>query len=154
MARITPEELEQRLHAVLRSQPPRRAPHTLEARVLGEIARRQALPWWRKSIAYWPVPMRLAFVALGVAAAILCGLGAFVGVGEMGPLVMAQVVEPLRAFAANAREVGTTLAELTSRVIPTVNSTWLYAGLAVVGAAYATLVGLGATAYRLLWQSR
>lgn len=154
MARLTPEELEQRLHAVLRNQSPRRAPHTLEARVLGEIARRQSLPWWHKSFMYWPVPVRLAFVALGVVAAALCGLGAFTGVGELGALIMTQVVDPLRGFAANAREVGNSLVDIAGRFLPTVNSTWVYAGLALVGAAYATLFGLGATAYRLLWQPR
>ena len=44
MARLTPEQLEQKIHAVLREQPARRAPMSPESRVLGEIARRQALP--------------------------------------------------------------------------------------------------------------
>lgn len=48
MARLTPEQLEQKIHAVLREQPTRRAPMSLEARVLGEIAWRQALPWWNR----------------------------------------------------------------------------------------------------------
>jgi len=64
MARLTPEQLEQKIHAVLREQPMRRAPMSLEDRVLGEITRRQALLWWHQSFSFWPTPVRLAFLVI------------------------------------------------------------------------------------------
>ena len=33
--------------------------------MLAELARRAALPWWRKSFAHWPMAARAAFVVLG-----------------------------------------------------------------------------------------
>ena len=46
----------------------RRAPATLEARVLCELRRRASLPWWRRSFSHWPVLARAGF---GVGSAVL-----------------------------------------------------------------------------------
>ena len=151
MARLTPEELEQKIHAVLREQPARRAPISLEARVLGEIARRNALPWWHKSYAFWPTPVRAFFVAVTLITAVACVLAGVFGFSEVGTAITASIVQPVRELLVSLHQAGTTLSSLLQRLLPSVESTWIYAVLAVVGAAYATLVGLGATAYRLLW---
>src|SRR5476649_1202935 len=69
------EKLEQLIHRTLREQPARRAPRSLEQRVLAELERRAALPWWRRSFAHWPLPARAGFLVICAA---LIGL-AFVG---------------------------------------------------------------------------
>src|SRR5207247_1447534 len=65
---MSPESNEQRLertvHQTLRELPLRRAPLSLESRVLAEIQRRVLLPWWRKSFTHWPVAARAAFVVI------------------------------------------------------------------------------------------
>ena len=50
----------------LRDLPLRRAPSTLEARVLSELRRRASLPWWRRSFSHWPALARACF-GLGIA---------------------------------------------------------------------------------------
>ena len=55
-------KLEQRVHVLLRDLPNRRAPRSLEQRVMAEIARLSALPWWRKSFGHWPVAARAGFI--------------------------------------------------------------------------------------------
>ncbi|GAC1301228.1 MAG: hypothetical protein NVS1B6_11400 [Steroidobacteraceae bacterium] len=128
------------LDHALRTLPLRRAPPTLESRVLREIERRAALAWWRRSFAQWPLPARAAFL---VTCAFLIR-AAFLG----GAAVMATV-----RSSGWAREVGTlmsssaNLAELLARSAPT----WLYAGLAVCAVLYVVLFGLGAALYRTLY---
>ena len=51
----TEEKLERLVSQVLRDQPLRQAPASLEARVLGELATRARQPWWRRGVASWPV---------------------------------------------------------------------------------------------------
>ena len=151
MARLTPEQLEQKIHAVLREQPARRAPMSLESRVLGEIARRQALPWWKKSYANWPAPMRLAFLALGVALAVGTLLGSMHLAGVLSAQTFAPVIQPLVNAAVTLRAAGSALGELVRPLLPSISNQWLYIALAVIGASYALLLGIGATAYRVLW---
>src|SRR5437773_8945657 len=69
------ERLERVVDRTLRELPPRRAPISLEQRVLAEIARRVALPWWHKSFAHWPVPVRAVFMVVlaGVIKLVLIG---------------------------------------------------------------------------------
>src|ERR1035438_2139941 len=66
------DKLEASIHRVLRKLPDRKAPFTLEARVLAELGRRASLPWWRKSFAHWPSAVRAGFfVGAGLAAALV-----------------------------------------------------------------------------------
>ncbi len=154
MARLTPEELEQKIHAVLREQPPRRAPMSLEARVLGEIARRQALPWWQQSYAYWPNAVKLSFlvIATGIAGALLLFSMQLLGVvsGES----VRQLFEPVFGAVHTLRAGASAVIGLVTPSMPEFSNTFLYGGLAILGGAYAVMLGLGATAYRVLWQHR
>src|SRR5579859_2751463 len=74
-----PNEAERRLENVidraLGELPLRRAPAGLEARVLAELSRRAALPWWQQSFTGWPGIARVGFVVMCV---VLVGL-AFLG---------------------------------------------------------------------------
>lgn len=154
MARLTPEQLEQKIHAVLREQPMRRAPMSLEDRVLGEISRRQTLAWWHQSFSYWPTPVRLAFLVVAsglVAVALLYSMQ--LG-GVVGESAVQNVFQPVVGAWQTLKVAGTAIAGLFSFTMPQISSTWLYAGLAVLGGAYAVMLGLGATAYRVLWQHR
>ena len=155
MPRLTPEQLEAQLHAVLRSQPARRAPASLESRVLAEIARREALPWWHRNYTFWPAPVRIAFLVLGVAAVAAAVLGSmYLLGGDIGRAAFATAVQPLLDAAASLRTAGGRLAEVAREWISAIPAPWLHVALAAAGAAYLALLGLGATAYRLLWQGR
>ena len=55
-------KLEKMVDRVCKEQPSLGAPATLSARVLAEIERRAARPWWRQSFTHWPLPVRAAFV--------------------------------------------------------------------------------------------
>jgi hypothetical protein len=109
--------------------------------VCGELTRRAARPWWRRSFAQWPLPARAAFLVL---CAVLIGL-TFKG----GAAAVAGVHSlPL------AREMGVlvvSLANLTAAIAHISPPAWLYEGLAVCGVLYAVLFGLGAALYRMLY---
>lgn len=143
------QKLERVLHQALQGLSPRRAPSTLESRVVESLARRASLPWWRVSFANWPVGARVAFVlicAALVAATILGGVSAYLGdrsLNEASALVQGWV-HPLLAVMSSAGG----LASLLVRVIPPL---WLYGTLGLGILLYVTLFGLGAAAYRTLY---
>jgi hypothetical protein len=144
------DRLERLLQRELSALPLRRAPGTLESRVLGELARRAALPWWQRSFANWPVGPRVIFVLICVAligATFLGGVSAVLGVRsltEVGALLLSWI-QPALVVAASAGG----LAALLLRLIPPL---WLYGGLAVGAMLYVMLFGLGAAAYRMLYR--
>ena len=155
MEPLNPEKLEHRVHAALRALPDRRAPASLAARVQAEIERRAAIPWWHKSYAYWPSWARGTFLA-GASAGVVA-LMVFVAVNLAGGVngsPLGGALDPWIAFARRAYGVTSWIGDLISLVISGVPPLWLYGGLAVVAAMYLSLVGLGATAYRLLWTRR
>jgi hypothetical protein len=143
------QKLEQVLNQALQGLPPRRAPSTLELRVVESLARRALLPWWRASFANWPVGARVAFALISaalVAATILGGVSAYLGdrsLNEVSALVLAWM-QPLLAVMSSA---GGLVAVLV-RVIPPL---WLYGMLGLGILLYVTLFGLGAAAYRTLY---
>lgn len=151
MSRPNPDELEQLISRTLRQLPDRRAPRTLEHRVLAAIAARQALPWWKQSFVHWPLAARGAFLVFtGVLAAALIGLSLRSGVATEtnslfgGPLALwAQV----RAIIDGIGSVG----GMVLRHIP---AYWFYGAAAFLAVMYATLIGVGATAYRVFLQQR
>lgn len=146
--------LERALHQALRELPPRRAPRSLEARVLAEVERRAALPWRKKGFVHWPLAARMSFLAFSGAVALLAlWAGAWVMVG----FDTAQVREAfapqfawLSALVTLADAVGSSLA-MVARSLPPL---WLYGGLGVLAALYIALFGLGAAAYRTLYADR
>lgn len=149
----TPEQLEQLVHRELRSLPPRRAPRSLESRVLAAIEHRAMIPWYHKSWSYWPAAVRGAFLAVstGVAGAIMTAF--YVGVSGVDTgAVAAQAGERLGLFtkAYHAAEWAAGFGSLMFANIP---SLWLYGGIAVIAALYATFFGLGAAAYRTLYRN-
>jgi hypothetical protein len=156
-ARMNPQDeqnLERLIHRTLRDLPNRRAPGTLEQRVLAEIERRGALSWWRQGFAHWPVPARVTFLILSggfAKLAIMAAVWAFAGFDSLQfQQAFATPYAWMDAGLAVVRAFGD-FASVTVRSIPPL---WIYGGLAVIGALYVTLFGLGAAAYRTLYASR
>ncbi|MCC6414357.1 MAG: hypothetical protein IT582_00385 [Opitutaceae bacterium] len=149
MSNHDPEKLEKLIHQSLRALPERRAPRSLELRVMAAIEARQALPWWRQSFAHWPQPAKAAFFVLaGALAAVLFTLVFRTGAGS------ASSVTGALDLLAPARRVFNAIADIGAAVFRGIPPLWLYGGLAFVAAMYAALVGLGATAYRTLIYQR
>ncbi len=148
------KNLEHAIHRTLRALPARRAPVSLEQRVLAEIARRAALPWWSKSFVHWPMGARLGFavVCAGIVKLLLMGSVWAAGGFDAGEF-RAAFAQPFAWLEAGRAllQACTGLLDIIHRNIPPL---WLYGGLAVVATAYATLLGLGAAAYRALTLQR
>lgn len=135
------EAPERLLDRALRALPLRRAPPTLESRVLRELERRAALAWWRRSFPHWPLLARAAFLvicAVLIRAAFLGGAAVMAAVRSLG---WARDVGMLMSSGAN-------LAALLARSAP---PAWLYEGIAVCAMLYVALFGLGAALYRTLY---
>jgi predicted anti-sigma-YlaC factor YlaD len=139
-------QLEELVDHLARSQPPRRAPASLEARVLAQIS---AQPWWRKGFVHWPLWARGAFLVASVGFVRL----ALAGVMSVTDLVSTADSSGVDALHRTGEAVSTTfsLGELLLHTIPPV---WLYAGAAVGFTLYAVLFGLGTFAYRTLYVQR
>jgi hypothetical protein len=141
--------LEELLDRTLRPARARRAPSTLESRVQGELRRRAALPWWRRSFANWPALARAGFVLICVAlvgAVYLSGNWTSTNV-EFLQRSSASSLAAVHQMSAVLTAAGELAAVLT-HVIP---STWLYAALVAGSLLYVTLFGLGSAAYRTLY---
>lgn len=132
-------DMERQLDRLLRALPPRRAPSSLEARVLGQLERRAALPWWRRSFAHWPLPARAAFLVVCVASIRLAFLGSTTAAAGVRSLSWARQVGML------ASSVG----HLAALMAPTAPPGWLFEGVAFCAVLYVVLFGLGAAVYRL-----
>jgi hypothetical protein len=151
--KISPESdrnLEQFIHRTLRDQPPRRAPRSLEQRVLAEIERRAALPWWRQDFVHWPIAMRGVFLAASAALA-----AALVWV--LAGLDTTRVVNTVTAdfaWVANVRGVAESIVNFGAIVVRGISPVWLYGGAITIVGLYAALVGLGTAAYRTLYSNR
>ena len=136
------DELERQLTRVLRAQPLRRAPDTLERRVLAQLEA-GAVSRWRRGFAHWPLAARVAFLA------------ASVGVVKVALSIAMWLATPLdaRVFSFDLPSqiawVQTLFVALGS-VARTVPSLWVHAGIALFVIMYAALFGVGASAYRTL----
>lgn len=136
---------------MLRSLPNRRAPSGLEARVLAEISRRAALPWWRKSFSHWPSAIRFSFLGLSVIAAALLVTG-FVMFGKSaGAHVLSGGVANAQGWFFLARDLAISARDRVGSLVSSVPALWLYGGLAAVGTSFVTLAAFGAATYRVLW---
>jgi hypothetical protein len=147
-----PEKLESFVDQLVRGQPLRRAPASLEARVLAQLALQQTpIPWWRKGFTHWPLAARVAFLIASygfvrLAIAGVMSIVAFVGSREIAGTAISWVHLGVEALSATA--------SMCSLILRTIPPSWLY-GMAVCGfALYALLFGLGTVAYRTLYVER
>ncbi len=149
---LAPEQLEQLVHRELRSLPVRRAPRTLEARVLSALEHQAAIAWYHKSWSHWPAAIRAAFLALatGVTGAVLTAFY-LVFNGVATDTLIAQAGAKL-GLLTRMYHVAAWVVEFGANLFSSIPPLWLYGGLALVGALYATFFGLGAAAYRTLYR--
>lgn len=144
-------QLERFVTAATRGIPSRSAPAGLEGRVLAEVARRAALPWWRKSFAHWPRFAQAAFVVLSLGAIrlVFAAQGAFPARGRVDAATAA-ALEWLRL----GNGLATSALRTAEAALGAAPAGWIYALIATVVAMYLAVFGLGAAAYRALWVSR
>lgn len=156
--KLNPEDqarLEQLIEHACCEQPVRKAPAALRLRVLAELERRAALPWWRKSFGHWPMAMRIAFVlaSIGVVRATLN-----MTMWLNDKLVMARPVSRPMSWIQNFSAFVSFLHSLSdyvgSTLLHRIPAPVLYAGALGVVVMYGLLIGLSATAYRTLYAAR
>ena len=142
-------EMEARLGQALRRLPERRAPATLESRVLDALARRVPLPWWRRSFSEWPAAARVAFGATSAVLVMLTVLAAAAANANLGSLgashaLSTPVLHDASVFFVITRTLSVSLASLFS-------SSWVLGCLIASAALYAALFGLAIAGYRTLY---
>lgn len=141
------QQLERLIDKALRDQPVQRAPAGFETRVMAEIARRAAAPWWQGSFAGWPVAARMLFLI------------ASVGFAKLGLEATTLIVAPLdpgarsAALFADVAWIPSLFAAIgaAARGLP---SLWIYGALTIIAVLYLTLFGVSAAAYRTLYATR
>jgi hypothetical protein len=144
------EKLEQLIDGLARSQPVRRAPISLQARVLGQIASQQLeLPWWRKGFAHWPQAVRVLFLIASYGFIRL----ALAGVMSVVDFVRSSDVAGVETLHRTGEVVSATVS-LGSLVLHAIPPMWLYSGATFGFALYAVLFGLSTFAYRTLYVQR
>jgi len=142
------------MHRVLRGLPDRKAPSGLEARILMELSRRAALPWWRKSFSHWPSAVRISFLALSVLAAILLGSGLVMLGNSNGAHALSGGFSNAYNWYLLARDIAVSARDRVAGLAASVPSLWLYGGVVALAAGYASLAAFGAATYRVLRTSR
>jgi hypothetical protein len=145
-------QLERLIGDVLRHQPMRRAPASLEARVLARIEEMQDVPWWRTGFSNWPAAARLALLVVLLAVAKLT-LDVVVWVFS-SPTPVTHTVESSVTWARNTANLFSTLIMLCQALLSTVPSHWIALGIAFAAGMYLMLFALGATAYRTLYMNK
>jgi hypothetical protein len=144
------EQLERLIHHTLRDLPARRAPRSLESRVLAALAQRAALPWWRQDFAHWPMTARAAFL-LGSLGVVLLVTGVLTGVDAS---TFADAFGSRFAGLENLTHLAGSVTDAIGAIGRNLPLLWVYAALGVFVAMYAALFGLGAAAYRTLYANR
>ncbi len=147
------QRLERLISAGLANQPPLQAPSSLQARVLAELARRAALPWWQRSLSHWPMAMKLAFFGGAlVAVRLLLGGPAWSGASQAATHLTApgSLLAWLRGLSGACVMLGALTQRVADVILHQVPSLWLYGGIGVLLMMYVTLAGIGVTVYRSL----
>jgi len=154
MKKLNEKELEQFIHATLRSLPDRKAPGTLESRVLAAIEQRAAIAWYHKPWSYWPAAFRAGFltVAAGVSGAAVTAF--YLASRGFDPGAAAREAGSHFVWLTRCAGVVEWTIEFAGHMIGAIPPLWLYGGLTAVAALYVTFVGLGATAYRVLYRNK
>jgi hypothetical protein len=146
--------MEARMNRVLRGLPNRRAPSGLEARVMAELGRRAALPWWRKSFAHWPSAVRISFLGLSVVAAAVLVTGLVMFSRSPNAHVFSGPVANARSWFFLVRDLAVSARDRAGSLVSSIPPLWLYGGMALLAAGYATLAAFGAATYRVLTVER
>jgi hypothetical protein len=150
MSTHDPEKLEAAVHRLLRSVPDRRAPAGFESRVLAELGRRASLPWWRRSYAYWPSSVRVAFFIGSALVAALLVSGLIALGSTSGAQELAGGVTQRFSWLNLSREIAMSAYDRARLFISAIPSLWLYGVIGTVAICYAALGAIGAATYRVV----
>jgi len=146
----TDERLERLVSQVLRDQPLRQAPASLEARVLGELAARARLPWWRRGIAFWPALVRVPVIAgCAVCVPLVWVLSLWLAT-RLVAVTRSRIAGPLATLQGTGHTLAS-LGALTSHIIQSIPHDWLVGGMIATATLYAVLFALVAVGYSLLY---
>ena len=132
------DELERQVTRALQDQPLRRAPGTLERRVLAQIESGAAAIGWRRGFAHWPVAARVGLYILVIPDRVWTWLATPLDSPAVSVQLPSQVAWLQTLFVA----IGS--------VVHTVPSLWVHVGIAFLAIMYAALFGIGASAYRMV----
>jgi hypothetical protein len=144
--------LEDLVAELARNQPLRRAPASLEHRVLAQLAQRApTVPWWRKGFAHWPLAARAAFLLASIGFVRLAIGGVLSVMSYLGSREIAGSAVSLVQEGGRAVSVTESVGYFVLHAIP---PAWLYAAAAAGFVLYALLFGLGTVAYRTLYVER
>ena len=142
--------LEQFIGSVLRQQPLRQAPASLEVAILQRLAAEAAKPWWLQGFSRWPLVARILFLALSAGLVWL----SYLATARLGSLWQA-AGQSAPAHAARAgvqmfANLGDALQTLGGMVTRNISPVWIYGSASLALLLYAALFGLGAAAFRTL----
>jgi len=143
--------LERLIHGVLREQPPLRAPASLEARVLAAIEV-EALPWWHRGFAQWPLGARAAMFAVLLLVSKLT-LDVVMWLFS-NPTPVSQTMEHTLSRAKSTASVFSSLLQVGQSLLNVIPGHWITLALVFAAGMYFMLFVLGATAYRTLYLNK
>jgi hypothetical protein len=140
------DDLERFISKTLGGLGQRKAPSTLESRVLAELARRAALPWWRQQFAHWPFAARCAFLLASfgsIAAVTLIWILASTDVSRFSTSAL--------TWMRSLSHVMSSMMSVPASLVAAIPPLALYSALALCVLLYGTLLGLGAVGYHILY---
>ncbi|MGH7082160.1 MAG: hypothetical protein ACREFV_06795, partial [Acetobacteraceae bacterium] len=124
---------------------------SLEARVLGELAARSRLPWWRRGIASWPTSVRIPVIAgCAVCVPLVWVLSVWLAERLVAVTTHPGVAVPITDLYDAGRAIAA-LGAVTAHIIQSIPREWLLGGILATGTLYAALFALLAVGYSLLW---
>ncbi|HEY7889037.1 MAG TPA: hypothetical protein VIC29_12520 [Steroidobacteraceae bacterium] len=144
------EKLERLVSQALRDQPLRRAPASLETRVLGELAARARLPWWRRGIATWPASVRVPVIAICAVSVPAVWILSLWLAAHLVSATRSRIAGPL-ATIRDAGHTVSSLGALTTHIVQSIPREWLLGGFIATATLYAALFALIAVGYSLLF---
>lgn len=146
----TEEKLERLVGQVLRDQPLRQAPASLEARVFRELAARSRLPWWRRGVASWPATVRVPVIAGCAVCVPLVWILTVWLAARLTTVTRQRLAGPIESLQA-ARHAITGFGAAATHIIQSIPREWLVGGLIVTATLYAILFALIAFSYSMLY---
>lgn len=141
------QELEQYIGKLLRAQPLRQAPASLVARIEQQLALQAARPWWLQGFSAWPWMARILFGFVSAALVALSYLTTDRLSWISESLQQTSIANAARATAQMFANLG----HAVQMLVGMVPATWLYGAAGVAFLLYAALFGLGAAAFRTLF---
>jgi hypothetical protein len=145
------DRLARHVDAQLAALPPICAPESLAARVFAEIARREAMPWWRRAFRAWPRSAQVGFVLFAVA---LSQLLTLTGIDFLRHVDWAAAGSAAGDRLESVTSLFSTFDSLLGSMARVVPQRWAYGGVALIGLFYALLIGGSTFAFRALYARR